>query len=89
MGSACDPSSGLQPAACLSPLLGEFRVNTTLHPAEQPGGARGDTCVEATWGTMAAGRESEPGLCGQQAWVRVPGLSLSQLVLAVTTFLSA
>lgn len=29
MGSACDPSSGFQPAAYLSPLLGELRMNTT------------------------------------------------------------
>lgn len=64
MGSACDPSSGLQPATGLSPLLGEFRMNTALHPAEQPDGVKGDTSVEATWCTM----DSREGVRAWTVW---------------------
>lgn len=45
--------------------------------------------AESDRSDRTVGSESELGLCCQQAWVRVPGLPLSQVVLALTAFLSA
>lgn len=54
-GSACDPSSRLQPATSLSPVMGEFRMSTTSVP-----------CRAAWWGEKRHVHGNHVGHSGQQ-----------------------